>query len=138
VAPLVTLTCKSVPFIWDSKTTNAFNTLKLAFIQAPTLAHFNPEFRCIVETDASDYAIAAILSQLGTDGILHLVAFHSCSMSPPELNYEIYNKELLAIVKAFRHWQHYLEGSRHQVEVITDHKNLEYFMMTKQLTRCQA
>jgi transposase InsO family protein len=137
-APLVALTRKSVPFIWDSKTTNAFNTLKLAFIQAPTLAHFNPEFRCIVETDASDYAIAAILSQLGTDGILHPVAFHSRSMSPPELNYEIYDKELLAIIEAFRHWRHYLEGSRHQVEVITDHKNLEYFMTTKQLTRRQA
>ena len=55
-----------------------------------------------------------------------------------ELNYEIYNKELLAIFDAFRQWRNYLEGSTHVVLVLSDHKNLEYFTTTKQLTRRQC
>ena len=55
-------------------------------------------------------------------------------MAPAELNYEIYDKELLAIFDAFRQWRNYLEGSTHVVLVLSDHKNLEYFATTKQLT----
>jgi len=55
-------------------------------------------------------------------------------MKPAELNYKIYNKELLAIFEAFREWRNYLEGSTHAVLVLSDHKNLEYFATTKQLT----
>ena len=56
-------------------------------------------------------------------------------MKPAELNYEIYDKELLAIFKAFQQWRNYLEGSTHAMLVLSDHKNLEYFATTKQLTR---
>src|ERR1700742_1282956 len=92
-----------------------------------------------METDASDYAVAAILSQ--EDPVskrIHPVAYFSRSMSPAELNYEIYDKELLAIHSAFKEWRSYLEGATHSVRVITDHKNLEYFASTKLLTRRQA
>ena len=59
-------------------------------------------------------------------------------MSPAESNYEIYDKELLAIVQAFEEWRPELEGSAEPVEVITDHKALEYFMRSRLLSRRQA
>src|ERR1700742_4361887 len=92
-----------------------------------------------METDASDYAVAAILSQ--EDPVLkriHPVAYFSRSMSPAELNYELYDKELLAIHAAFKEWRSYLEGAANTVKVVTDHKNLEYFSTTKLLTHRQA
>jgi len=66
------------------------------------------------------------------------VAFYSKSLSPVEWNYEIHNKEMLAIIRALEEWRHFLEGARHLVEIWMDHKNLKYFMMAKKLNRCQA
>ena len=64
--------------------------------------HFNPDNPIVVETDASDYAITAIISQISPDdGDIHPIVFYSCSMQPAELNYEIYDKELPTIFKAF-------------------------------------
>ena len=91
-----------------------------------------------VETDASDYAITAILSITLPDGEIHPVAFHSRTLSSSELNYDTHDKELLAIFEAFEKWRHYLEGSGTPIDVVTDHKNLEYFTTTKLLTRRQA
>ena len=116
-----------------------FDTLKLAFTQALVLTHFDPANPIIIETDASDYAITAIISQISPDnGDLHPIAFYSRGMKPMELNYEIYNKELLAIFEAFQQWCNYLEGSTHTILVLLDHKNLEYFATIKQLTRQQV
>lgn len=91
-----------------------------------------------MESDASDYAIAAILSIINPDSEVHLVAFLSRTLTPPECNYDVHDKELLAIYKAFKTWRHYLEGSAIPIDVVTDHKNLEYFTTTKILTRRQA
>jgi len=91
-----------------------------------------------VETDASDYALAAILSIMTKDNEIHPVAFHSRTFSALELNYDVHDKELLAIFEAFKMWQHYLEGSASLIDVVTDHKNLEYFSTTKVLTHRQA
>ena len=66
------------------------------------------------------------------------MAFHSCTFSAPELNYDTHDKELLAIFEAFCVWQHFLEGSSTPIDMVTDYKNLEYFSTTKVLTRCQA
>ena len=108
-------------------------------MQAPVLSCFNPQDPIVVETNASDYAVMAILSQISpTDGDLHPLAFYSHSMAPAELNYKIYDKELLTIFNAFRQWRNYLEGSTHIVLVLSDHKNLEYFATTKQLTHQQV
>ena len=63
-----------------------------------------------------------------------MIAFHSQTFTPPELNYDVHNKELLAIFEAFKIWHHYLKGSLTPVDVVTDHKNLEYFSTTKLLT----
>src|SRR5437016_14250070 len=92
-----------------------------------------------IEADSSDYATGAVLSQVSpADEKWHPVAFLSKSLSPVERNYEIHDKEMLAIIRSLQEWRHFLEGSEHQVEIWTDHKNLEYFMSAKQLNRRQA
>ena len=91
-----------------------------------------------METDALDFALDAVLSQMGTDDKLHPIAFHSRKFSAAEINYEIHDKVLLAIVDSFQECHHYLEGASSPVTVYTDHKNLEYFMSTRVLNRRQA
>jgi len=66
------------------------------------------------------------------------VAFYSKSLSPVEQNYEIHDKEMLAIIRILEEWRHFLKGARHLVKIWTDHKNLKYFMTTKKLNRHQA
>jgi len=123
---MIRLTCKDTLFKWGPDHTKAFKTLKNAFTQAPILAHFNPDNPIFVETDASDYVIAAIISQISPDnGNIHPIMFYSCSMQPAKLNYKIYNKELLAIFEDFRQCCNYLEGGAHVVLMLSDHKNLE-------------
>jgi len=79
-----------------------------------------------------------VLSQQDNEWKLHPVAYHSRKFQPTEIKYKIHNKELLAIVDAFKHWHRYCEGAVHQVQVFSDHQNLEYFPMTKILNRRQA
>jgi len=128
VTPLTHLTQKDTKFSWGPEHQDTFDKLKLAFTWVPVLVHFNPVNPTVVEMDASDYAITAIISQISPeDGDLHPIAFFSRGMKPVKLNYEIYDKELLAIFEAYQQWRNYLEGSTHAVLVLSDHKNLEYF-----------
>lgn len=101
------------------------------------LAYFDPRKKTILETDASDWASRGILSQYG-EGILHPVAYFSAKHRPQECNYEIYDKELLAVVKALEEWRPGLEGIEEEFKVMTDHKNLQHFMTTKFLNQRQA
>jgi hypothetical protein len=92
-----------------------------------------------IETDSSDYATGAVLSQLSKeDDKWHPVAFLSKCLNVVERNYEIYDKEMLAIIRALKEWQHFVEGARHDIEIWTDHHNLEYFMSAKKLNRRQV
>ena len=92
-----------------------------------------------VKADSSDFATGAVLSQQNLeDEKWHPVAFLSKSLSPVEWNYEIHDKEMLAIVQALEEWRHFLEGTEHQFEIWADHKNLEYFMSAKKLNWRQA
>jgi len=87
-----------------------------------------------IKTNSSDFASRAILSQqLPREEKWHLVAFYSKSLSPVKWNYEIHNKEMLAIICALEEWRHFLKGAQYLVEIWTDHKNVEYFMMAKKL-----
>jgi len=88
----------------------------------------------ILKTNASDYTLAAILFTR-SDGEICSIAFHSRAFSTAEINYDMYDKELLAIVKSFKKWRHYLKGVATLVEVYTDHKNLTYFSETKTLSQ---
>ena len=100
-SPLTALTKKNVAFKWETPEQHAFESIKEAFSTAPILQHFDPEKECVVETDASDYVSSAVLSQPDHKGVLRPVAFLSRCHLPAECNYEIYDKELLAIVHAF-------------------------------------
>ena len=91
-----------------------------------------------METDASDEAIGATLNQKGDDGKLRPTAYYSRKMTAPETNYDIHDKELLAIVEALRHWRVHLEGAKYQVQILTDYKNLLYWTTTKELNRRQV
>jgi transposase InsO family protein len=137
-APLNRLTRKEVPFCWTADCRRAFENLKTAFSTAPILAPFDWSKDVILETDASDYVSAGVLSQVGDDGILRPVAFYSKKHTATECNYEIYDKELMAIIRCFEEWRPELEGAPSPIKVITDHRNLEYFTTTKLLNRRQA
>jgi len=137
-APLTELTKKDVRFEWTERCRKTFQALKDLFTREPVLVHFDPEKPSTVETDASDYAVGACLLQPDENGKLHPVAYFSRKFTKPELNYEIHDKELLAIVEACREWKVYLCGAKHEVQVFTDHKNLTCFTTTKVLNRRQV
>ena len=137
VKHLTELTKKDLRFHWDNDQQLAFEELKQRFSSAPILAHFDFVRDVIIETDASDYVSAGVLSQYGKEGILHPVAFFSTKHSPAECNYEIYDKELMAIIRAFEHWRAELQSVENPIQVLSDHKNLEYFMTSKLLNRRQ-
>lgn len=137
-APLTTLLKKGVVFHWDKAQEKAFQDIKDAFSADSFLAHPLETQPFVLETDASKVAISGVLSQYDSDLILRPVAFYSRQLTPAERNYEIYDRELLAIIESFHHWRHFLQGSFHKVVVISDHENLKYFMSTKRLNRRQG
>ena len=138
VVPLTRLTRKDAPWNFSKECRHSFNALKHAFTTVPILTHFIPDTPITVETDTSDYAVTSILSITCADSELRPVAFYSWTLTAPELNYDTHDKELLAIFEAFKSWHHYLEGSASPIDVVTNHKNLEYFSTSKVLTRWQA
>ena len=91
-----------------------------------------------METNASGYILTTILSTVNEDNEVHPVAFHSHTFTVVELNYNTHDKELLAIFEAFKIWQHYLKDLAYSIDVVIDHKNLEYFSTTKILIRRQV
>ena len=131
--PLTALTCKDITFIWGQECKEAFKKLVRRLTIASILAIFNPEREATLETDALNYAIGACLTQKGNDGKIRTVAFYAYKMTGPELNYDIHDKELLAVVEALREWRVYLEGTKYLVQIYIDHKNLLYWTSTKQL-----
>jgi hypothetical protein len=92
----------------------------------------------IVEADASKYASGAVLSQTDSNGSKHPVAFLSQTFNPAERNYKIYDRELLAIMRALREWRHYLHGTTQKTTILSDHKNLTYFKDPRKLNPRQA
>jgi RNase H-like domain found in reverse transcriptase len=138
VAPLTRLTQKNIPWNFNESCKLAFLTLKQAFISTPVLTHYKPSCPLVIETDASNYALAAILSQVESNGEIYLVTYLSRTFSDTELNYDTHDKELMAIYEVFKAWRHYLEGTEVPIDVVMDHKNLEYFCTTQILSRRQA
>jgi len=112
--------------------------LKKAFTSAPILVHADPTKPYTLDTDASNLAIGAILSQPDTEGTLHPCCFYSRSLNDAETRYDIRDKELLAIKAACTVWRHYLEGAHHPIMVPTDHESLRYFQTMKSLSSRQA
>jgi len=94
------------------------------------------EFR--VKADASNFATGGILSIKCEDNKWRLVAYISKSLNETEQNYEIHDKEMLAVIRCLEAWRHFLEGAKGKFEIWLDHKNLEYFMNNQKLNRWQA
>ena len=138
VTPITMLLKKNSVFKWTEAAQEAFERLKTAFSTGPILRHFDRSKPVVLETDASDFALGGVLSQRDENGILHPCAFYSRKFNAAEMNYEIYDKEMLAIVNCMEHWRHYLEGLEEKITILTDHKNLLWFTETKVYNRRQA
>ena len=121
VISLIVLVRKDILFKWTEECQKFFELLKKRFTTALILAHFDSIKKIIVKTDVSDWVFTEILSQYSDDNILCPVTFFSKKHSVQEVNYEIYNKELLIIICAFKEWWSELEGSAFSLKVIIDH-----------------
>ena len=111
------LTRKDVKWQWKKEQQKAFDELKRIFMTKPVLAapDLDKEFR--VEVDASNYATGEVLSIKGSDELWRLVAFISKSLSNIERNYEIYDKEMLVVVRCLEAWRHFLEEATMKFEI---------------------
>ncbi|GLB35238.1 putative retrotransposable element tf2 155 kda protein type 1-like [Lyophyllum shimeji] len=116
--PLFDLTAKDVAWTWGSGQQDAFDSLKRAITSKPVL----------IFPDDDRPSGSKPIARTSPRARLNAV----------ERNYEIHDKEMLAIIRALEEWRHFLEGARHKVEVYTDHKNLQYFLTAKKLNRRQA
>ena len=123
---------------WTERQEKAFRELKEQFTKEPVLAAPDIDKKMRIEVDASDYVIGGVLSMECEDGLWRPVAFLSKSLNEMERNYEIHDKEMLAIIRGLEAWRHLLEEAQTKFEIWTDHKNLEYFMKAQKLNRRQA
>jgi len=137
--PLFDLTQSDHAWNWGTKKQEAFEHLKMVVTTAPILASPQDSEPFCIEANSSDFTSGAVLSQqLPREEKWHPVAFYGKSLSLVEWNYEIHDKEMLAIIRVLEEGRHFLEGARHPVEIWTDHKNLKYFMTAKKLNRHQV
>ena len=112
------LTKKDCTWNWDVEQQNAFEVLKKAFTMAPVLRIPNDKDPFKLSTNASDFAIGVVLSQKDMQtNLWHPVAFFSKLLDVHKRNYEIYNKELLAVIWGLEEYRHYLERHPHKIEI---------------------
>ncbi|UYV77733.1 K02A2.6-like [Cordylochernes scorpioides] len=127
--PLVRLTRKNQPFIWNEEVEESFAKLKMALSTKPVLAIHNPDYPSKVYTDASKYGIGAILTQIGPDNEEHVIAYYSKTLQPHQENYSAYEMECLAVIQATDHFHVYIENQ--PFEIITDHAALQWLFTMK-------
>ncbi|UYV66076.1 K02A2.6-like, partial [Cordylochernes scorpioides] len=127
--PLVRLTRKNQPFIWNEEVEESFAKLKMALSTQPVLAIYNPDYPSKVYTDASKYGIGAILTQIGPDNEEHVIAYYSKTLQPHQENYSAYEMECLAVIQATDHFHVYVENQ--PFEIITDHAALQWLFTMK-------
>jgi hypothetical protein len=125
--PLTELTKKTEAFVWTEERNQAFESLKEKFMEEPVLMMPDPTKQFILETDASKVACGAVLKQYHSDGELHPCGYISHTFTPTEKNYDVYDRELKAVIDAIDTWRQLLRGSPHPVIIHTDHKNLSFY-----------
>ena len=126
-------------FILKPKAKKFFYLLQNTFITAPMLRHFDSLLSIHIETNASGFAISDILLQHHPEsGHWHPLAFWSRKKASAEMNYGIRESKMLAIVEVCKQWRYYFEGATYQVAVITDHANLQCFLIDKSLNQRKA
>ena len=139
--PLIDLTRKATPFHWESPQMKAFETLKTIMCRKPILRQPNYDDPFFLLTDASAYGVGAVLSQEGETNprsqkpFLHPIAYYSSTFIPAERNYDIYERELLAVLKSLEHWRPHLAATEKPVTVLTDHANLAFWKNPKKVNR---
>jgi hypothetical protein len=139
--PLIHLTKKATPFAWGEAQITAFETLKKHMCQNPILRQPDYTKPFFLATDASAYGVGAVLLQEGdkhprkTSPTKHPIAYYSATFTPTERNYDIYERELLALMKALAHWRPHLAGSTIPVTVLTDHANLTFWKSPRKVNR---
>ena len=133
--PLNKLTRKDAEWQWGPEEQKAFEALKDRVTSEPILTQPEPTEQFILEVDASGFAVGAVLLQRKSDNKLHPVGYFSATLNEAERNYDIYDLELLAIVKALRHWRALLAGSPHKIKVLSDHMNLQYWRQPQKISR---
>ena len=126
IAKPLTILTGDIPWTWTDHQQHAFNTLINAITTEPVLALPQPRGQFRLEADSSDYAVGAVLSQIQNEK-WHPIAYLSKALTETQRNYEIYDKEMLAIMLALDEWRHYLIGAEEPFEIWTDHQNLQYF-----------
>ena len=132
------MTRKENKWSWGERQQKAFEELKEKFTTEPVLITPDLDKEMRVEADASDFATGGVLSIKCEDEKWRPVVYISKSLNEAERNYEIHNKEMLAIIRCLEAWRHFLEGAKDWFEIWTDHKNLEYFIKAQKLNRRQA
>ena len=125
--PLIDLTKKNLQWNWTTACQNSFDSLKFLFLSKPVLHLPDLSAPFAIATDASKFASGGILLQTDSNGDWHPCSYLSQSFSQAERNYDIYDRELLAVIRALKSFRHYLHGSPFPIQVFTDHKNLTYF-----------
>jgi hypothetical protein len=133
--PLNNLTKKDTPWTWGDSDQNTFNTHKHRITEEPILRQPQMDKQFELEVDASGYAIGAVLMQRQEDSKRHPVGFYSATLNDAEQNYDIYDLELLVVVRSLENWRTYLAGSPHKVIVFTDHMNLQYWQDPHKISR---
>lgn len=138
-APLTRLTSTHLHFVWTAEADAAFRHLKERFSSPPVLTHPDSKLQFIVEVDSSSTGIGVVLSQRSPkDQKVHPCAFFSRKLSPAQKNYDVGNRELLAVVAVLQEWRHWLEGSEVPFLVLTNHRNLLYLQSAKRLNSRQG
>lgn len=132
--PLNLLTQKDTPFVWTDSQQKAFELLKQKLVEAPILMRPDPEKAFILDTDYQHLAIAAVLSQIGSDGLEHPVAFASKGLNKTEQRWPTIEGELFAIVWAIDKFRQYLDNGL-KFLLRTDHKPLQYLHSMKNPSR---
>jgi len=126
--PLSRLTWKSTPFTWTDEAQLSFDRLKSALLSTETLAYPYPDLPCILDTDASNVAVGAVLSQV-VNGVERPTAFFSRVLNGSQKNYCPTRRELLAVILSLQHFRHYLLGTK--VILHTDHHSLKWLKTFK-------
>ena len=132
--PFYEMTKKGAPYFWNDVLQSAFDTIKAAMHNDVFLIGFDYEKDVTLETDASGVAYAGIISQKDENGNLRPVLMFSHTFSSEQLNWDTHDRELWAIVYAFKNYPHFLKGTHNPVSVYSDHRNLARFMTTADLT----
>src|SRR5215472_4077424 len=136
--PLHALQKKGVVWRWGKEEEAAFQRLKEKITASPVLTHPDPDRPYSLETDSSDFATGAVLSQACEDSKWRPVGYYSKSLNEVERNYPIHDKEMLSVIRALQEWRHLLEGAKHRFDILNDHRNLTFFATAQNLNRRQA